>query len=72
MTKLILRGYIVKEGSDMENKLFFYSNEPDSLDGEEYSAQSSGDNVFQIELPIREFVVTNEPQYCTITIELEK
>jgi hypothetical protein len=72
MTKLILDGWIVKEGNDMENKLFFYSNEPVSPDGDEYSAQSSGDNVFVIELPIRMLMATNEPQKCKITIDLEK
>ena len=28
MTRLILDGWITKEGNDMENKLFFYSYKP--------------------------------------------
>ena len=38
----------------------------------EFSAGSSGDNVFSIALPIKDFVALNEPQMCKITVELEK
>ena len=72
MTKLILEGWIVKEGNDMENKLFFYSNMPNRMSNDEFSVGCNGDNVFEIELPIRMFVETNEPQLCNITIELDK
>ena len=72
MTTLILDGYIVKEGNDMESKLFFYSQMPIKHDCNEFSAGNDGDNVFLIELPISRFAVVNEPQKCKITVELEK
>ena len=72
MTKLLLDGYIVKEGIDTCNKLFFYSGMPVKVGADEFGAATSGDNVFEIELPIREFIETNEPQRCRITVELEK
>ena len=71
MTKLVLEGYVVNEGNDKENRLFFYSGKPDMNDGE-FSAGSNGDNIFLIDLPIKDFVALNEPQMCKITVELEK
>lgn len=72
MTKLELDGWIVKEGNDMENKLFFYSYMPVQTACDEFSVGKEGDNVFEIELPIRMFMTVNEPQRCKITVELEK
>ena len=71
MMKLVLEGYIVREGNDMESRLFFYSGRPDRIDGEFCSAHD-GDNVFRIDLPIKDFVSLNEPRWCKITVELEK
>lgn len=72
MTTLILDGYLVKEGNDMESKLFFYSKRPIKHDCNEFSAGNDDDNVFLIDLPIKNFTVINEPHRCKITVELEK
>lgn len=72
MTRLELDGWIVKEGNDMENKLFFYSEKPERHSYDEFCASDGGDNVFVIDLPIKMFVATNEPQRCKITVQLER
>lgn len=74
MTTLVLEGYIVKEQTD-KGKMFYFSNKPDGqymIDGMEYSISESGDCCFEIDLPIRNFLDTNCPQRCKLTIELEK
>ena len=48
MAKLELDGWIVKEGNDMENKLFFYSYKPVQTACDEFSVGKEGDNVFEI------------------------
>ena len=70
MTKLILDGWIVEEG--VEGRLFYYSNKPVIGDNDEFSADNCDDNVFDIQLPIHDYLSTNKPQRCRIIVELDK
>lgn len=70
MTTLILDGYIVKEKTD-DGEMFYYSGLPENCNGE-FCCGNSKDLCFDVDLPIKDFLVTDEPVRCKITIELEK
>lgn len=75
MTTLILEGYIVKENTD-NGRMFYFSDLPDcckdSNGDVEFGVGRYGDNCFDFDAPIKDFVNVNDPTKCKITIELEK
>ena len=72
MTTLILEGYIVKENTD-DGKMFYYSSFPNYDDSTgDFFCGNDGDQCFNIDLPIKNLLVTDSVIKCKITIELEK
>lgn len=70
MTTLILDGYIVKEKAD-DGKIFFYTSMP-NYNGNEFYCNNDEERCYEIALPIKKFLNTDNPQRCRIKIELEK
>lgn len=70
MTTLILDGYIVNEIAS-DGKMFYYSSNPVSADGE-FMCSKEDDLCYNIDLPIKYFLIKDVPMKCKITIELDK
>lgn len=68
MNKITIEGYLVKENSD-DGEMFLYSDMPGYVNNS-FCCASGDDLCFAIDAPIKDFIATDSPTRCRITVEL--